>query len=153
MIDITLFESGDGGDLFINNKDILATDSIIQTIYICLFGGNVEAITKGNEPKNEIREDWWGNFLLSDKKLFNSLTEKVLKETALNSNGRIKILNAVKEDLKPLSDVAKIDVDVYLPKQDTVKIIISVVNNQKNNIYEIIWDKMKQEPIITIPLI
>ena len=73
--DLLLYENGNGGELLINNLDVALVDTLFQQVYICLFGGNIEANTKGNEKKGEQREDWWGNSLMfnnNSEKQFNS---------------------------------------------------------------------------------
>ena len=57
MKDLAIYETGNGGDLLINNNDLSSVEILIHQVYLCLFGGNVEASTRGNELKSEKRED------------------------------------------------------------------------------------------------
>ena len=100
MRDLLIYETGDGGDLKVLNNDLALTTSLYNQVYLCLFGGNVEASTKGNELENEKRFDWWANDLLDLN--FNSETERIINTVTLNPSGRLKILQAVKNDLKPI---------------------------------------------------
>ena len=154
--DLTLFESGDGGELYLkSNKDLSLSEKIFQTAYIRLFGGNVEASTKGDELPTQIRNDWWGNSLFfkeKPQKQFNSETEKTLSSVALNSYGRMAILRAVEEDLKFLREISDIQINVVLLSVQRLSIELKI--NQPNNIegkpYKIIWDNAKQEVITEI---
>ncbi len=85
MIDLLMVETDDGGDLVQQGNDLLM-DSIFGTmIYLALFGGY----------------DFWANdLLLEGSQKYESLTEKTLKEVALNSGGRMTIENAIRNDLQ-----------------------------------------------------
>lgn len=149
--DILLYENGNGGEISVNGNDIALNDQLLQQPYLCLFGGNVEAITNGNEQVGALRNDWWGNSLFfaqeSDKQ-FNSITEKTLKEVPLNSVGRIKILRATELDLESLKQWADVSVDVIIAKVNEVIISIKLKQpNQQENIINIIWDGAKQQVI------
>ena len=74
--DLHLFESGSGGDFEIINNDLSLSETIFQSIYISLFGGNIETSTLGNEVAGQERYDYWGNSLLFSETVdhFASLT-------------------------------------------------------------------------------
>ena len=61
--DINLFESGSGGEMRILNSDLLLTETIYQTIYLSLYGGNVEQDTNNEESNLKENFDYWGNQL------------------------------------------------------------------------------------------
>jgi hypothetical protein len=118
-----------------------------------LFGGNVEASTKGNEIPTEIREDWWGNSLIfadRNKKQFNSETEKTLNNTALNSSGRIKIERAINQDLNDFKSICDIKVSVSILGVNKLKISIFLQkpNSKQDKVMQIIWDSAKTEIIL-----
>lgn len=151
--DILLYESGNGGDIAILNNDIALGDQLYQQAYLCLFGGNIEAITRGDELDGHIRNDWWGNSLLfanNKAKQFNSLTEKALRSNALTSVGRINIIRAIETDLKYLKNVANILVDAIILGTNRIKIAIELTrpDNSQPVAISIIWDNAKQELII-----
>lgn len=153
MKDIAIFENGDGGNLFIDNNDIQSVEILTQQIYLSLFGGNVEASTKGNELENEKRFDWWANSLLFNNqrnRQFNSETEKILNTVVLNSSGRIAIERAVNEDLIHLKGIISFVVSVVIPKQDRVDILIKLNarENQEEKTLQFLWDNLKKEVII-----
>lgn len=132
--DLKIIETGNGGDV-VNKGDDLAIDETISTmIYLALFGGNVEESTVAKTVYAE-SFDWWGNRLLMSSepsRMFNSLTEKTLNKTALNSEGRTIIQNAVIQDLKNLSNFFTIFVNVVLPNTNQVKIEITVTKLDKS---------------------
>ena len=148
MRDLLIYETGDGGDLRVLNNDLALTTSLFNQVYLCLFGGNVEASTKGNELNNEKRFDWWGNSLLELN--FNSETERTINNVTLNASGRLKILQAVKNDLKPIDLVANYNVNVYLESSSRFKIVINLTEklNKQEKIIQILWDISKYEVIL-----
>ena len=154
MEDILLYETGNGGDLLLQNKDIELVNPLYQQVYVALFGGNIQAITKGDEIEGQIREDWWGNSLFFQEqpaKQFNSETEKILNETALNSAGRIAILRAVERDLNYLRNICDIAVNVVILSTDKVKISVAIrqPQNQQDTTLQFIWDSAKDEIILS----
>ena len=149
MRDLLIYETGDGGDLRVLNNALALTTSLFNQVYLCLFGGNVEASTKGNELNNEKRFDWWGNSLLELN--FNSETERKINNVTLNASGRLKILQAVKNDLKPIDLVANYNVNVYLESSYRFKIVINLTEklNKQEKIIQILWDISKDEVILS----
>ena len=152
MNDLTLKETGDGGDLTLLGNDLLLTSGIFNQIYMALFGGNPEASTTGNELITEQRQDWWGNALLSQDKPAiqqNSETEKALGNVAITSAGRLEIEEAVKSDLKFLNEVAQIGVDTSILAEDKIEISILAQepNNEEEQAFVFSWDATKEEII------
>lgn len=155
--DLNLFASGNGGEIAILNGDLLLTEQLYQQIYLCLFGGNLEASTTGNELPGEPRLDWWANslfFLNNPPKQFNSFTEKALRDNPLSSNGRTKILQAVEADLQNFKSVANISVNVVILNTNQVQLSISISQpqNQQDKILQFIWDNAKKELIIDVTI-
>lgn len=153
MKDLAIYETGNGGDLLINNNDLSSVEILIHQVYLCLFGGNVEASTRGNELKSEKRDDWWANSLIfknNQTKQFNSETERVLNSVVLNSSGRIKIESAVKQDLKNFNEIVSLKIDVSIPSPERVDIYIALneKKNKEQKILQFIWDNAKKEIIL-----
>lgn len=151
--DITLFESGDGGEMAILSSDLVLTETLYQQVYLALFGGNVEANTKSDTLINEERLDWWGNLLLfreTRSAQFNSNTERTLIEVVLNSSGRLKVMQAVNDDLIYLTDLLDYTVDVEFFGNDKIRIIVnfSPKGNQENKVLQLVYDNSKNEVII-----
>lgn len=151
--DILLAELGTGGEMVIEANDIVLTESLFQMIYLALFGGNIEASTTGNELPSELRYDWWGNELLFGEVRevqFNSETERVLKETVLNTSGRTIIERAVEYDLQFLNQIADYSVEVSLETYNRVEIMIKLqrLDNQQEKIYQLVYDNAKDEVIV-----
>lgn len=151
--DINLFESGDGGEIAILDGDVVLTEQLYQQVYLALFGGNVEASTEPNTPVTEQRNDWWGNSLIfteTPEKQFNSITEKTLRTTTLNSTGRITILRAIEYDLQYLKNVANVTVNVVILGTYKIKIDVTLSRpqNQQDVVMQILWDGAKDELIV-----
>ena len=114
------------------------TDSLFNAIYISIFGTSDDNI-------------WWGNSLLfpdSNELQIKSLCEQALLNNALNSQGRKKIEEAIKKDLKDLKDVADITLNVSILSDD--KISIKMVLTKPNNLqekYSYIWNNIQNELI------
>lgn len=154
MADLTIYETGSGGDFYLNGNDISTTDAgLFEMVYMAFFGGNPQANTTGNEIISELRDDWFGNALLLDNNKdiqFNSNVERALRNTALSSAGRIEIENAAKSDLDFLSEVANIDVDVSILSDDKISIFVSLTepDNLQKKDFQLIWDGVRNEIII-----
>lgn len=153
MKDIALYETGSGGDFFIKNNDLSLTNTLLNNIYISLFGGNVEDSTTGFEIEGQLRSDWWANSLIfseEKQKQFNSETERVLNNIVLNSSGRIEVKRAVENDLKHLKSFAKILVDTTVLSLNKIAIFVKItsLDNEEEKTIKIIWDSLKNEAII-----
>lgn len=152
-LDLHAFESGDGGELTLINEDLVLSESLFQVIYISLFGGNIEASTRGNEIESEERFDFWANELIyKDRphKQLNSETERVLRSVVLNSSGRLQVESAVNQDLLFLKNIVTLSVNVVILSTDKLKIVIGVnsIPNQSNKEFQFIWDNARNEIII-----
>lgn len=127
-VDISIIETGNGGDLEYSGNDFVPVYDIRNMPYLAMFGGNVIPDVK-NKLEETQRFDWWGNDLLMPNDLsvqMISKTEKLLNATPLTSAGRIIIENGIKEDLKQLSSLAIITVSVTIVDSDRVSIILRI---------------------------
>ncbi len=151
--DINIYECGSGGEISVVNGDILLGSQLLLQPYLAMFGGNVEAATRGDEVSGQIRSDWWANSLLfsdSKSKQFNSNTERALRDNPLNSTGRNNIINAVKSDLSYLGETASVSVDATILSAKQLKIIISLTDifTGQTAIQQLLWDNAKAELVI-----
>lgn len=151
--DIALYETGSGGDFAIENNDLLMAETLYQQIYLALFGGNPQASTKQAYLATEDRFDYWGNSLIwkdVKTKQFNSQTERTILETALNSSGRLAIVQAVNQDLEYLKAVIDLSVEVELLSTNKLRIIVSFrgKTNQQDKVLQLVYDNAKNEVII-----
>lgn len=139
--DLAIVETNNGGDIQLNGQDLAIVRSHENDVYLALFGGNVEGVTALVSIEAEM-VDYWANQLLfqaEGDKQYNSITEKTLNTVALSSAGRLKIENAVKEDLKFLSDAgAEVNVEVSIPSTNTVQIKVEVQYNEEDQALTII---------------
>lgn len=151
--DIHIFESGSGGELALENGDLVLAESLYQTIYIALFGGNIEASTLGNELESEERFDYWANELFfknKPSKQFNSETERTLNNTVLNTSGRLKIKSAVEQDLFFIQNIVDLEVNIVILDTNKVEINLNLqsIPNQSDRQLQFIWDNARKEIII-----
>jgi hypothetical protein len=143
MIDVMIYESGNGGEISLKNGDIETTDGLFNQPYLAHFGGNVEALTTGNEIVGVERFDWFGNFFLPKEAQMNSLLEKTLNEVALNSAGRLTVEKVAKIDLDFLTSLGDVTSSASITNTD--KITISDKINKTKVDY--LWDATKAELI------
>ena len=132
MIDVAIGESeGNGGDVQRAGNDLALVYGRENLVYLRLFGGNPEEDTPVLDTVGREAQDFWANSLLFRSRpelQYNSRTERALKLNALSSAGRARIENAVKEDLKPISDLgAEVTVAVTLPALNTVQIKVKTI--------------------------
>lgn len=151
--DILLYETGSGGDFAIVNNDLLMGESLYQQIMLALFGGNIQASTKQFYLETEERFDYWGNSLIwkdVKTKQFNSETERTIQTIALNSSGRLTLIQAVEQDLNYLKSVADIEVEVEIVGSSKTRIIVSFSEktNQQDKLLQLVYDNAKNEVII-----
>jgi len=150
-MDIGLYETLNGGDMSIQNNDIWATMALWNQIYIGLFGGNVEESTNDATGKGEQRKDYWGNQFLEAEpdEFLNSQTERILNTTSLNSAGRIRIEQTVKNDLAFLSKLGAVTVAVSIVGIDRILIEIGITepNELTDQRFRILWDGTRNTDI------
>jgi len=153
--DISIYESGSGGEIVIAGNDIALAEVLLQQAYLCMFGGNTEADTTGNEIDGVARYDWWANSLIfanDPAKQFNSQTERALANNALNAAGRLNILAAVNADLQNFNSIANITTNVVILSTNTVMIQVQLQmpGNSQNKTLQFIWDNARLEVITQV---
>jgi len=150
MINNSIFEDGNGGQLVLRNNEIVQTKSVATLAYLLMFGGNVAADTKKENARGELKFDWWGNDPTEPKaNWINSKTERTLKGSELSSSSRYVIENAVKEDVKPLEKYGKVTVNVSFISINKIKIVISISEPDKINDQSLtlVWNATRSEII------
>jgi phage gp46-like protein len=149
-MDLKVIESGNGGDLVKNPKDLAVISGLGNMVYLALFGGNTEASTPTRRLPSEQDFSWWGNslFFPNDPGIqFNSLTERRLNEVALTSSGRVQIEQAVIKDLEFMKDFAEVEVSASIPATDQIEIYVKVTqpDNQQEQEFTFLWDATNNE--------
>lgn len=149
-MDLRLIETGDGGDVVKNAKDLHVIEGFENMPYISMFGGNVKQSTPTRRVEAEQAFDYWGNNLLwpNDSSLqFNSITERALQENALSSSGRLVIEQAVKQDLKAMQDFSEVSVSTEITTVDRLRIsiILRKPGNLQDRTFIYIWDSSISE--------
>lgn len=149
-MDLELLETGNGGDIVKNVKDLSVINGFQNMAYLALFGGNPNNSTPVNRPKNTQMFDWWGNNLLFKDNpdfQFNSLTESTLMNVVLNSQGASQVEQAVNTDLAFMKEFADIEVSVSILSDDKLEIRVKIKqpDNEQNKDFVFIWDATKRE--------
>jgi len=153
MENYSIYDNGDGGQLFIQNNDIQKSGGLGVAVYLKLFGGNVDASTTGQEVSGEIRKDWWGNNRFdTSRKWINSETERVLRGASLTDQSLIDIEEAVKTDLESLKIFGEISVSVAYPGLNRVSIAITIKQVAQDAEILVVWDATKNEIIQNIEI-
>jgi hypothetical protein len=139
-MDLKVIESGNGGELVKTARDLEVISGLGNMVYLGLFGGNVAASTPSKRLATEQAFDWTGNSLLfpnAPEQQFNSLT----------SSGRVRIEQAVLQDLAFMKPFAEVTASVSIPETD--KVVIAVQLQEPNNLQEqeftFIWDASRNE--------
>lgn len=149
-MDLEIIETGDGGDLVKDSKDLSVVFGFENFVYLALFGGNVEASTPTKRIASEQAFDFWANNLLmqgDDSIQFNSETERILKLVALTSSTRSIIQQAVEKDLSFMKDFAVVTIVVQIVATDKLLIACRLVqpDNLQTQDFIYIWDATRQE--------
>ena len=155
MADLSIFESGNGGDVEIQGDNVELTEGLFVQVYLALFGGNVEADTLDEDADDPtiLNFDWWGNnlFFQDDPQLqFNSQTERTLNSVALTPAGRAEIEAAAREDLRFLRELGEVTVTVSIPDVDKVELMVTIQepDEQQPQNFIFLWDGTKLETVI-----
>lgn len=125
--DILTKEDGSGGDFQMRGNDLAVCKSIEGAAYMAMFGGNTEADTKLPRIAGIQDFSYWANALLISQfpfAQFNSLTERTLNSTQLNSAGRPIIENAIKKDFAFIPGVT---VSVAIVSTDKINVTLTVI--------------------------
>jgi len=126
MVDVTIYENFDGGDLALINNDLAVNNGLSNLVYLALFGG---------------QNDWWGNSELDLE--FNSEFEQALKTNPLTISGLTRLESIALSDLDFLKQYGELTVVAELLGINKLKLSVTLDNTE--NVY--IWDGQKNEVI------
>lgn len=126
MKDLTIYETGTGGDIQIKAGDLSLSSGFVNQIYLALFGAD---------------NDFWGQEYMDTAGTFQS----ILNTTALNSGGLSIIENAATNALAYLKEYSEIAVTATITGINRLQITV----NQK---YVFVWDAANNEIIETLEL-
>lgn len=151
MIDFVLYETLDGGSKFFydKKKDLQTTRSLFTYVYVLILGGNVEASTTGAEQPREKRSDFWGNSAFypnSPEKWINSNFERAINTIELSSVGRIKLEQALKDDLKRLRIYGEVTASVDITGNNRIRANIGL---KDVGVFTLTWQANLDEEILT----
>lgn len=130
--DVSIIETGNGGDLQKSSNDLVVVYGIQNVPYLSICGGNKRQSTPPQRNTQEQYFDYWANSLMYEAEpdlQMNSETERTYDSVALNSEGRTFIEAALKEDLKILDDVAVVTINTYIISDDRIDAIITIVED------------------------
>lgn len=158
-MDLSVYETGGGGDVILSNNDLEITQSIYNQVYLAWFGGNLVHDHSDEEERlsDEQRFGYWQNDLFfsglySGGKLSSEL-ELSLTSLPLTSQGLYDLKKAAEEDLEFLSEVADITVTLYGIDVDKIEIIAKLQqSNGTDNVFKFVWDATKLEVINKIDI-
>ena len=151
-MDINLYETGEGADYVVLENDIQLSNALWLPVYLALFGGNVAQTTDSVSEDFLQRFDYWGNTLLESfpEAQYNSEFERSLNETALNTGNIVLLEGIAKRDLRFLSGLGEINVDISLIRVDAIEINIDLIEPESDavNIFSFVWDATRTERIV-----
>ena len=151
-MDINLYETGEGADYVVLENDIQLSNALWLPVYLALFGGNVSQTTDSVSEDFFQRFDYWGNTFLESfpEAQYNSEFERALNETALNTGNIVLLEGIAKRDLRFLSGLGEINVDISLVRVDAVEINIDLIEPESDavNIFSFVWEATRTERII-----
>ncbi len=148
MINESIYQSGQGGKLYVKSNDIQLTSSLSQEIFIAMFGGNREQSTTFQDTSDQLNDSWWGNTRQGDPEdLVNSETERVLMGSDLSFQSLARIEAAVKADTDKFKKYGTVEVQVNVPDVNRIEILVKVIEPEKENKFSLIWDSTRNEVI------
>lgn len=151
MIDFVRYETFDGGSIFFydKDKDIQTTKSLFTFVYVLMLGGNVEASTTGAEELREKRSDFWGNYAFypnTPEKWINSKFERMINTTELTTVGRLKLEQALNDDLKRLKVYGNLEATVTIESNNRIRADIEL---EDVGVFTLTWQANLNETILT----
>ena len=151
MIDFVLYETFSGGSKFFydSKKDIQTTRSLFTYVYVLIFGGNAEASTTGAETIDAKRYDFWGNAAFYENQpdeWFNSKFEWALNNIELSTVGRVKLEQALNDDLSRLKAYGSLTATVSIAGNNKINAYIEL---EDVGLFSLTWQANLEEDIIT----
>jgi len=144
ILDVEIVETGNGGDALLVGRDLRTVSGWNNMVYLAMFGGN---LAQSTGVRNAAEQDfsYWANALLyADEPnfQFNSLTERTLNGTALNSSGRLIIEQAIAKDLAFMQAFAEINIETEITAPDRLEIRIRVTKPEQleEQVFIFLWD-------------
>lgn len=145
-MDVEIYASDEGGEIRIEDRQIVVTDSPWPAVYLSLFGGNVD----DDGTTATARKQFWGNFLESDpNRRLRSRTQAVLLSLpAIPANIGL-VEDAVSSDLAWLKDtrtVRDFEVAATMPGRNRVKIEVTLIddaNGERSETYKRPWGESR----------
>jgi phage gp46-like protein len=141
-------QGGSGGDMQLVGNDLAVVHGWENMIYLALFGGNPGYVTPVERVAGQQAFDYWGNVFYNDLGVqFNSLTEHILTNVSLTSGNKLKIDQAIAEDLAFMSAFAEITITTVIesPTRLRIDVLVQEPDNLQAQQYVFIWDGTKAD--------
>jgi hypothetical protein len=90
-IDVMIWETGSGGNIKVQNNDLVVVNGYENMPYLSMYEGN---------------DSWMDDLLLTGDQKHQATTEVVIAATTLNSTGRGLIEEAMSNDLDDLAKIS-----------------------------------------------
>ena len=144
--DLSIYETGDGGDLNVVNGDLELSHTLFNQAYLAMFGGNIEQTTDELSINLEEKFDWWGNTLFDNEHGFNSLTERQLNKLVINGNNLQNLESIIEHDLTYLNPHADISVDVSMEDYNRISLNVKIVEpSGKEQKMRFLWQGVENQ--------
>ncbi len=150
MLNESLHEDGNGGQLTLRSFEIEQTESIYTMVYLAMFAGQLQEATTKETVSGELFFTWWGNDTNDNSdKWINSNTERVLRGIELSSQSRFVIQRAVESDMQSLSQLGEFEVLITYPALNRVEINITIKEPgiKDSERLVLLWDATRNEII------
>jgi phage gp46-like protein len=139
--DVLLENTGDGGEITVENGVVKMTGRFDTAVYLSTHGGNFDDAGESDTTKT-----WWGNIDENiPERQYRSKTQYLLKNLPAISANIPKIQDAVDADLQWFLDTntaSSVVSEVTLPQRNLVQITVEIeaVGDKQNFSYTENWE-------------
>lgn len=129
--DVLLRDTDDGGEIVIENGEILCDKGLSTAVYLSLMGGD-----KKDDGTVEENRGWWGNNLrdIPENEILVSRFQAVIRGKPLTSKNLKDAEEAAKEDLKWIIDeeiADKIECEIFTENRNFINLSIKILKESE----------------------
>lgn len=133
--DVLLRDTNDGGEIVIENGEILCDKGLRTAVYLSLLGGN-----KGDDGISD-SETWWGNKLrdIPENEILRSRFQAIIRGKPLTSKNLKDAEEAANDDLKWLIDEGiadKVECEIFTENRNFINLSVNILKESKTVIAE-----------------
>lgn len=125
-MDVRFFQTNDGGEIELQNGQLVMSDGLAEAAYLSLWGGN-----EGDSGlQADDRRQFWGNFGEVDpKRKYRSETQSLLLSLPATSSNLRRLEDAAKRDLAWFTEEVadSVEVTARIPKVNWVELHVVIV--------------------------